>query len=125
MSHQIVWIDIPVLDLDRALRFYSAVLGQTVEKFGEGEFSMGVFPHSSQDVAGCIYISTDGNAPSMTGPLIYLNADGRLNEAVEAAIAHGGRVLTPVHQIGPHGFRAIVADSEGNRVALHSPTQSA
>ena len=26
-----------------------------------------------------------------------------------------------VHQIGPHGFRAIVVDSEGNRIALHAP----
>ncbi len=24
--------------------------------------------------------------------------------------------------IGPHGYRATVLDSEGNRVALHSPT---
>jgi uncharacterized protein len=30
MANQIVWCDIPVLDLDRAVRFYSAVLGQDV-----------------------------------------------------------------------------------------------
>lgn len=122
MSHQIVWIDIPATDLDRALRFYSAVLGQTIEKFGEGEFSMGVFPHGSEDVAGCIYVPTDGNRPSLTGPLVYLNATGRLHEAVEAAVAHGGAVIQPVHQIGPHGFRAILTDSEGNRIAVHAPT---
>jgi hypothetical protein len=28
--------------------------------------------------------------------------------------------LEPKHSIGPHGFRAIVLDSEGNRIALHS-----
>ena len=27
MAHQIVWCDIPVTDLDRAIWFYSAVLG--------------------------------------------------------------------------------------------------
>ena len=27
MAHQIVWCDIPVTDLDRAIRFYSAILG--------------------------------------------------------------------------------------------------
>jgi uncharacterized protein len=31
-------------------------------------------------------------------------------------------VLNPTHAIGPHGFRAIILDSEGNRVALHSMT---
>ena len=31
-----------------------------------------------------------------------------------------GRVVQATHPIGPHGHRAIVVDSEGNRVALHS-----
>ena len=30
----------------------------------------------------------------------------------------GGQVVDDVHSIGPHGFRAIVLDSEGNRLAL-------
>ena len=34
--------------------------------------------------------------------------------------AGGGKVLQAKHQIGPHGFRAVVLDSEGNRIALHS-----
>jgi len=29
-------------------------------------------------------------------------------------------VLQPKHPIGPYGFRAVVLDSEGNRIALHS-----
>jgi uncharacterized protein len=32
MANQIVWCDIPVLDLDRAVKFYSAMLGQEVKK---------------------------------------------------------------------------------------------
>jgi predicted enzyme related to lactoylglutathione lyase len=52
--------------------------------------------------------------------LIYLNAQGRLDDAVSAVESNGGKVLLPAHPIGPHGFRAVVLDSEGNRVALHS-----
>jgi predicted enzyme related to lactoylglutathione lyase len=37
-------------------------------------------------------------------------------------VPHGGTVLNPSHAIGTHGFRAIILDSEGNRVALHSMT---
>lgn len=33
---------------------------------------------------------------------------------------NGGKVTEPVHAIGPHGFRALMLDSEGNRIALHS-----
>jgi predicted enzyme related to lactoylglutathione lyase len=49
-----------------------------------------------------------------------LNAEARLVEAIAAVEPFGGKVLKPKHPIGPYGFRAVVLDSEGNRVALHS-----
>jgi predicted enzyme related to lactoylglutathione lyase len=52
--------------------------------------------------------------------MIYLNANGRLDDALAKVDANGGKVIQPKHQIGPFGFRAIVLDSEGNRIALHS-----
>ena len=122
MSHSVVWVDIPVGDLDRALRFYSAVFGKAVTKEGGPGFAFGLFPHRGEEVGGCLVPPGDGNAPSQQGPLLYLNASGRLKEAVEGVTANGGRVLQPITQIGPHGHRAIVVDSEGNRVALHSQT---
>jgi len=68
-----------------------------------------------------LYSPGEGNAPSTAGPLIYLSAEGRLPDAVLAVTANNGQVLQDVHPIGPHGFRAIVLDSEGNRIALHAP----
>jgi uncharacterized protein len=120
MAHQIVWCDIPVTDLARAIRFYSAVLGAPVkeEKFPEG--SIGLLPFGEGEIGGCLYRS-DENGPSSIGPRIYLNVQGRLDEAVGRVKANGGKVVQPKHAIGPYGFRAIIEDSEGNRVALHSP----
>ena len=37
--------------------------------------------------------------------------------AVKAAADKGGKVLENKRQIGPYGYRAIVLDSEGNRIA--------
>jgi predicted enzyme related to lactoylglutathione lyase len=121
MSHQFVWVDIPVTDLDRAITFYSAVLGGEVTKAGGPGFAFGLFPHSGDSVAGCVYVPGGDNAPSRIGPLVYLNAAGRLAAAVAAVQAHGGQVVQAAHQIGPHGWRAIVLDCEGNRIALHAP----
>jgi predicted enzyme related to lactoylglutathione lyase len=120
MAHQIVWCDIPVTDLDRAIRFYSAVLGAPVrkEKFPEG--SLGLLPFGEREIGACLYLS-DENRPSAIGPRIYLNVQGRMDAAVAAVRSNGGRVVKPAHPIGPYGFRAIIDDSEGNRVALHSP----
>ena len=119
MANSIVWVDIPVLDLDRAMRFYSAVLGSELTKQEFPGMAIALLPGYETDVSGCLFVNED-ERPSATGPLIYLNAQGRLDDAIAAAEANGGKVLIPKHQIGPHGYRAVVVDSEGNRVALHS-----
>ncbi len=121
-KNTVVWTDIPVTDLNRAVAFYSKILGSpvTLQKMGDSEF--GVLPHPAEDsVFGCIALSED-NKPSRTGPLLYLSANGRLDEAVKLASENGGEVLQPKHQIGPYGYRAVIVDSEGNRIALHSET---
>jgi uncharacterized protein len=118
------WADIPVTDLDRAIKFYSAVLGQEVRKLSEGGMDYGLLPHQEQNASGCLVVRGDSggvpNEPSQNGPLIYLLVEGRLDEAVEAARTNGGKVLQERQQIGEHGFRSVILDSEGNRIALHT-----
>jgi predicted enzyme related to lactoylglutathione lyase len=81
--------------------------------------AIGLLPGSDPDVTGCLY-TKDGETPSDKGLLVYLNAQGRLDEAVAAVEPNGGKLLQPKHPIGPYGFPAIILDSEGNRIALHS-----
>ncbi len=68
----------------------------------------------ANNISGCFCVMED-NQPWQNGPLVYLSVEGRLDTAVEAAIASGGRVLQQKHPIGPCGFRAPIVDSEGNR----------
>ena len=118
MANQIVWCDIPVKDLDRAIKFYSAALGQAVSKETAGGMTFGLLPEAHSGVSGCLVV---GDAkPSTDGPMVYLNCKSRLDAAIATVEKHGGKILQPKHQIGPHGFRAVVLDSEGNRIALHS-----
>ncbi len=119
MAHQIVWFDIPVLDLNRAIRFYSAVLGAPVKKEEFPGMTIGILPHQEGEVAGCLYAS-ETDRPSDHGPLLYFNCNKRLDGAIAAVEPNGGRIIQPKHAIGPYGFRAVVFDSEGNRIALHS-----
>lgn len=120
-GHTICWTDIPVTNLDRAITFYSNVLAKEVRKESGPGFELGVLPHTDEQVGGCL-VSGPEHRPSETGPLIYLSVDGRLDDAVRAVEKGGGKVMQGKHSIGPYGFRAVVRDSEGNRIALHSET---
>ena len=119
MANQIVWCDIPVLDLERAIRFYSMVLGAAVKRQEISGMSMGILPHEDGEVGGCLFMS-ESEKPADRGVLVYLNCNGRLDAAIDAVAANGGKVMQPKHPIGPFGFRAVILDSEGNRVALQS-----
>jgi uncharacterized protein len=116
-----VWIDIPVADLDRAQKFYGAVLGIKIHRESYNNVDFCVLDHKDGN-GGCLVIKPQ--EVSTTGILVYLNVDGRIKDAVRQVEANGGSVLEPTQPIGPHGFRAVIKDSEGNRVALHSQTDA-
>jgi predicted enzyme related to lactoylglutathione lyase len=120
-NNRVVWFDLPVADLDRARAFYQAVLGVAVHREAFGDVAFCVIEHQDGN-GGCLIV--DPSKVSDGGVLVYLNVDGRIRDALAKARANGGAVLQETHNIGPHGFRAIVKDSEGNRIALHSGTDA-
>ena len=124
IRNAINWFEIPATDIARAITFYRTVLGQDIRA---GEF-MGVphgfFSADQQGVAGAIIAPPDA-APSLDGPLIYLNAGQSLSAIVARVEPAGGRLLVAETPIGEQGAIAIFADSEGNRIGLHAPPQDA
>ena len=115
-----VWVDIPVAELDRAIQFYSEVLAIEVSKQQFGEISFAVLQHDEGN-GGCLVVQPE-NVSSKGGLLVYMNVNGRIRDAVSKVTQQGGSVVEDTHSIGPHGFRALVLDSEGNHLALHSDT---
>lgn len=119
--NRIVWADIPASNLPRAAAFYAAILNKDVptDSFNGADFA--IIDHD-QGNGGCIIV-VPGDV-SDKGITVYFNADGRIKDALAKAQALGGKVLQPIHSLGPHGFRAVLLDSEGNRIAIHSNTDA-
>lgn len=113
------WVDLPVSDLDRAISFYNAILQQEIMKVSEHGMEFGLLPHTENNVSGCLCVMPD-RKPSQDGPLVYLNVEGHLQKATDAAAKNGGKILTHAEKIGPYGYRSIVLDTEGNAVGLYS-----
>lgn len=113
------WTDIPVTDIDRAIHFYAAILSAPVQKVAEHGFEFGLLPHAHDNVSGCLCVMSD-RKPSQDGPLVYLNVEGRLDQAIAETKKQGGKLLKAKEQIGPYGNRAVILDTEGNAIALYS-----
>jgi uncharacterized protein len=116
------WFEIPVTDYSRAKKFYENIFGIQMMDQEMGPFKMGFFPYDpgSGKLSGAI-CHGEGYTPSMTGPVIYFNANPDMQTVLDKVEKAGGKVLMPKTQITPEiGYMAFLADSEGNKVALHS-----
>ena len=121
-NNRAVWFDIPIVDLDRSMKFYAEVLKIEVGKAEFEDFTFAVLEHKDGN-GGCL-VPRASEVSHDKGILIYLNVDGRIRDAVGKVSVNGGEVIEDTHSIGPHGFRALIKDSEGNRLALHSNTDA-
>jgi predicted enzyme related to lactoylglutathione lyase len=125
MENNVVgWFEIPVADMDRAIRFYEAVLGFQLARHPMGPVDMAWFPASEngRGAAGTLIANATFYTPSEKGVLIYFTSpSGDLARELGKVLAAGGEVLIEKRQISPEvGYMGLFKDTEGNRIALHS-----
>ena len=118
MRDVVNWFEIPVTDIERAASFYGAIFGRSLEIAHGLDFASALFPHD-EGIGGGL-VAGDGYTPNSQGSLIYLNANPDLNIVLGRVRQAGGEVLKAKTDIGENGFFALILDTEGNRVALHS-----
>ena len=120
MKNNVVgWFEIPVTDMNRALKFYCTIFNaeMTAQEAMPG-FTMAMFP--AQDGVGGAIVQGQGYSPSNAGTVVYLNGGDNLNTVLEKVEDANGEVIMPKTGIGENGFIAYFADTEGNKVGLHS-----
>lgn len=117
----ITWFDIPVRDLDRAQRFYEAVLERPMTRETMAGDQMALFAADAAGVKGCLSIGPHTVAPSSAGTRVYLDASPSLDAALARVARAAGQVVTPKVALPEGmGFFAHIADTEGNVVGLHA-----
>ena len=126
MNNPVAWFEIYVQDMPRAKAFYEAVFQTQLTQLpapGEvGGLEMWTFGSSMEEygAAGAL-CKMEGVPPlgSGLGTLVYFKC---VDCAVEAAraVENGGSVFKEKVSIGEFGFMALVNDTEGNMIGLHS-----
>ena len=116
----VIWFEIYVQDIARAKAFYEAVLQAKLELSNNPGIEMWSFAMAMDKVgAGGALVKMEGVASGGNSTIVYFSCADCAVEAARAA-AHGGQVMREKFSIGEYGFIALVADTEGNMVGLHS-----
>ncbi len=127
-SNSVVWFEIYVQDMERAKAFYEAVLAIKLEKMpaptAEMNMEMWCFPsdkdHGQTTYGACgTLVRMEGVPSGGGGTLVYFSCEDCAVEAARAA-ENGGSIFKEKTSIGEHGFFALVHDTEGNMIGLHS-----
>lgn len=116
------WFEIPVTDMDRAIKFYETVLDLKIDLHNMEDFTMGWFPMvENKDGSPGALVKHPMYKPSKEGTVVYFTAhSGDLTNELGRVEAAGGKVLQEKKAIGEYGFMGLVEDTKGNAIALHS-----
>ena len=125
MKNNVVgWFEVPVSDMERAIKFYEKVFDFKLDRNTMGPLDMAWFPWITDGLGsgGSLVHFPAAYKPSTDGTLVYFTAhSGDLANELSRVEDAGGKILQGKTQISAeHGFMALILDTEGNRIALHS-----
>lgn len=111
-----VWFEIPVSDLERARKFYGAVLKRDLHVTEDGPNPTVMFaPMDRPGVSGHLYPGKPAAAGS--GPTIHLTAPDALDACMQRVWDSGGTVVSEVIEI-PAGRFFYATDPDGNSIGF-------
>ena len=116
MKRFFYWVEIPTVDFDRAVDFYSKLLKVELEKLDFETKKMACLPHD----AGAIIWAPDFK-PSKDGVIVSLNCGNEIDEWLKHIVDYGGKITRPKTKIEAEGrgWFALFTDTEGNQLGLY------
>lgn len=120
MNNPVVYFEIPVSNIDRAIVFYEEVFGHKLERALIDGNEMAMFANDSEasGISGAL-AKGDSYVPGKQGARIYFKTLN-IDDSLQKAVASGGKINYPKTSIGELGWVAEFIDSEGNIIALHA-----
>jgi uncharacterized protein len=108
---KVVWADLVTPDLDGAKRFYGGLFGWTFRDVpGDRNYALALL--GGEPVAGMVLKARPAGQSLQPAWLTFL-AVRDVAAAQQAAVQHGGKVLSEAHDVPHRGRQAVLADSDG------------
>lgn len=117
-SNPVIYFEIPVNDIDRAIKFYRNVFKFDFNKEIIDKNEMALFPFADEN-SGITGALAKGEIykPTKDGVVIYFKTEN-IDETLKLASSNGGQILYSKTDNGI-GLVAEFEDTEGNRIALY------
>jgi len=125
MKNMIDWFEIYTSDFNRAKKFYTEVFkckltDLPMQSDRHSQMDYALFPGDEKGAgAGGALVKIDQAKPGNGGTLVYF-ASEEINAELGRVEAAGGKIIRPKLAIGEFGFIALIEDTEGNMIGLHS-----
>lgn len=116
---QSVWVEVPVKDIERALKFYQAVFELPTHEITDDGVRKTV-TLSGEYAVGFSLNQTKNFEPGNRGALVYLDTGKDLSVHLARVVPAGGKVIDPKTSMGSAGWYASFEDTEGNLFAFYS-----
>ncbi|MEO5341147.1 MAG: VOC family protein [Magnetococcus sp. MYC-9] len=120
MGNPVGWFEIYVEEMARAKAFYEAVFAVQLARIEMPGMEMWTFPMERNEYgASGALVKMPGCPAGGNSVIVYFNCADCAVEADRAKQA-GGQIHREKMSIGTHGHIALVTDTEGNLIGLHS-----
>jgi uncharacterized protein len=119
-NNPIGWFEIYVQDMSRARAFYDSVFATRLQRLEGPDIEMWAFPmEPDRPGAPGALVKMDGFPSGGNSTIVYFTCSDCAVEAKRASES-GGKIFKDKFSIGQYGFIALVLDTEGNMIGLHS-----
>ncbi len=129
--NRVVHFEIQVDDINRAVKFYTAVFGWEFPKWTDGYWGIMTAPKDSKELGingGLLLRKKDcpqlvpGSVPNAFVCTVQVDSYDQTHEKVLAA---GGKVAMPKFAIPTMAWQGYYIDTEGNIFGIHQPDKDA
>jgi predicted enzyme related to lactoylglutathione lyase len=115
-ANSVVWMEIPVRDIDRGMAFYNSVFGYDLKRSEDFPNPMAIFPTATPNsVSGHIYEGEPARPGE--GPTIHLAVSDTLEATAERCEKAGGTIKSDPIPL-PVGRFQYALDPDGNSIGL-------
>lgn len=125
MKNAVNWFEIYTTDFDRAKNFYTQVfqcklndLPMDNERHPDMRYAAFSGDASANGADGAL-VKIKEAGPGYGGTMVYFDTED-INAALSRVEGAGGKIIREKISIGEFGYIALIEDSEGNMIGIHS-----